>query len=834
MDLTQSKLTKSEWNNTEVPVSDHEKFILTTIIEGFSNVNIRKNNNKSMFNHIKIDYIPENEMFLYVKYFEPLIKEQQKYAIEKYDIKTKKQKVPKKADIMRIENMDNLIQVKKNEIYEFILLDFCGKILKSIHKSKTDYAYYLYTLIHMRKNSIDRVNEFVWKYVDHVISVTKTRLNIADVVYNAYEYIEKNPNLLKYEDITLFSHQKELFSTFRRPTPKLVLYIAPTGTGKTLSPIGLSEKYRVIFICVSRHVGLALAKSSISMGKKVAFAFGCETASDIRLHYFAASSYERNKRTGGIGKVDNSVGDKVEIMICDVQSYLTAMYYMLSFNEEENIVTYWDEPTITMDYESHGLHEKIQQNWKENKISKLVLSCATLPHEEEIQETLSDFRGKFEDAEIVNINSHDFKKTISLLDKDCKCVLPHLLYADYDTLKSSLQHISKHKTLLRYFDLQEIVNFVKYVDTYKLIDERYTLGNYFDNIDDVTMNSLKMYYLSLLNTISRENYIKVHEYLTKTLKYKFDTSSNSIQRMKSVDIFNKSVASGGSFAKTTSVDSIKQEELYRGLLLTTRDAYTLTDGPTIFMAEDVQKIAKFYIKTSNIPKSVFQNVMTKIASNNEVQLKLEKLQEKYENLMSSCEEDDGKDRKSERKENSSPELRKLGIEMENLKALIKTIHLDKVYVPNSNEHQQVWTKTYNSNLFTSDIDETNVRKIMELSVSDDQKILLLMGIGTFDSSSNVQYLEIMKTLAYEQKLFIIIASTDYIYGTNYMFSHGYIGKDLTQMTQQKIIQAMGRIGRNKVQQDYTVRFRDNAMIDRLFNKCDYNLEAVNMNKLFNS
>ena len=49
----------------------------------------------------------------------------------------------------------------------------------------------------MRKNSIDRVNEFVWKYVDHVISVTKTRLNIADVVYNAYEYIEKNPESLE-------------------------------------------------------------------------------------------------------------------------------------------------------------------------------------------------------------------------------------------------------------------------------------------------------------------------------------------------------------------------------------------------------------------------------------------------------------------------------------------------------------------------------------------------------------------------------------------------------------------------------------------------------------
>ena len=63
-----------------------------------------------------------------------------------------------------------------------------------------------------------------------------------------------------------------------------------------------------------------------------------------------------DKRSGGIGKVDNStsIGDKVEIMICDVQSvqsYLVAMHYMLSFNAEQQIVTwYWDEPTITLDF----------------------------------------------------------------------------------------------------------------------------------------------------------------------------------------------------------------------------------------------------------------------------------------------------------------------------------------------------------------------------------------------------------------------------------------------------------------------------------------------------
>jgi hypothetical protein len=67
--------------------------------------------------------------------------------------------------------------------------------------------------------------------------------------------------------------------------PKLVLYNAPTSTGKTMSPLGLSTTYLVIFVCVARHIGLILAKSAISMEKLIAFAFGRETASDIRLHY---------------------------------------------------------------------------------------------------------------------------------------------------------------------------------------------------------------------------------------------------------------------------------------------------------------------------------------------------------------------------------------------------------------------------------------------------------------------------------------------------------------------------------------------------------------------
>jgi hypothetical protein len=123
---------------------------------------------------------------------------------------------------------------------------------------------------------------------------------------------------------------------------------------------------------------------------------------------------------------------------------------------------------------------------------------------------------------------------------------------------------------------------------------------------------------------------------------------------------------------------------------------------------------------------------------------------------------------------------------------------------------------------------------MLLQIENHWKILLLMGIGAITNHTNVKYNEIIKELAQNQKLYLIIASSDYVYGTNYQFCHGYISKDLNNMTQEKTIQAMGRIGRNKLQQTYTVRFRDDELIRRIFVSSSNKPEVENMNKLFNS
>ena len=292
-----------------------------------------------------------------------------------------------------------------------------------------------------------------------------------------------------------------------------------------------------------------------------------------------------------LSNIKSRVGDKVEIMICDIKSYLPAMYYMLAFFKAEDIVMYWDEPTITMDYEDHELHKKIHENWQENKISKMVLSCATLPKENEINDVLTDFKCKFEGAEIVSINSYDFKKSISLLNNNNMCVLPHLLYSDYQAMRRSVSHCIENKTLLRYFDLSEIIRFVKYINDNNLIAERYTLESRFTSLSEITMINLKMYYLDSLNQLEENVWSNIHENLKVTQKAKFPENSG---------------------------ENVADEKRSNGILLTTSDAHTLTDGPTIFLAKDVKKIGDYYIKYSDISKKVFNDITQRIEHNNKV------------------------------------------------------------------------------------------------------------------------------------------------------------------------------------------------------------------------
>jgi hypothetical protein len=182
-------------------------------------------------------------------------------------------------------------------------------------------------------------------------------------------------------------------------------------------------------------------------------------------------------------------------------------------------------------------------------------------------------------------------------------------------------------------------------------------------------------------------------------------------------------------------------------------------------------------------------------------------------------------------------LLKMQEEIATLKSLVKHATLDDVFIPNKLPHLMKWAPSDYAGAnkpFTSSVDEDYITDIMLLKDVDDiWKILLLLGIGVFTKHKSSTYAEIMKKLADSQKLYLIIADSDYIYGTNYQFCHGYLSKDMP-LTQEKIIQALGRIGRNNIQQQYSARFRDDSQITTLFTSfaSEDKPEVINMNQLF--
>jgi hypothetical protein len=221
---------------------------------------------------------------------------------------------------------------------------------------------------------------------------------------------------------------------------------------------------------------------------------------------------------------------------------------------------------------------------------------------------------------------------------------------------------------------------------------------------------------------------------------------------------------------------------------------------------------------------------------------LEKDLEDLNEISKPAEEDNSLKKKSSkdchkmnRDTDKNVDVQNLVFQINNLKGMIKIANLNEVFIPNSLTHIQKWSEEQSpKNAFKCDINEEIISKIMLLNgIEDSWKILLLMGIGVFTNHNNITYTEIMKSLSDQQKLYMIIASTDYMYGLNYQYCHGYLSKDL-DFTQEKIIQSMGRIGRSNIQQDYTIRFRCDSQITKLFTTEVSKPEVINMNKLFNS
>lgn len=757
--MDQTKLTKSEWCSIEVPLPANEQRIIEFLGKASHAPDQIEHSLITILDYLKLPQNSAIDLFLCHKYFASQLKNL------KYKLPAKEQIKLKKADQIRLNTSTEQIPPT---LYECILLDICKLCITNPH--------HYYTLYQLFSYQIPNVNSYVKDCIQQLLD--SHVFNLKDIVINSVTILENNSYLYKYKPLQLYEHQKQLFRVCAYTHPKLILYTAQTGQGKTLSPIGASNFYdSIIFMCAHRHIALSLARAAIAVKKKIATAFGAKSKEDIKLHYYAVTKCTRDKRNGKIKQVDNSEGNKVEMMICDIESFVHAKEYMLQFKQGNRMMVWLDEPTITLDYEDHPLHSLYSQNWKSNtEITTVVLSSATLPSD--IQTTIDSFKRTFSDAEIYTVSSYDTSKTVQLLNTENQIEMPHYHCKTYQELQKCITFLESKRLLMKYIDLHAIVQFV----------QRHSVDfSYFKTVQDVSIENIKRFYIHVLRTFTEESWPTVYK-------------AELLQRIS----------------------------LQPTIEFCTKDAHTLEHGPTIYITNDVDNVSKYCIKTASIPDTVLSTILKNLGHNANISEKITQLEKDLEDANSKEEDKEKKMLKNQ----LTPEVRAIQNKLSELYEQILPMVLPDEFIPNKKSHLLKYGHVDKLNtVFSSNIDPSTAKEILSLDIDNKWKLLLLMGIGVFAKHTNSKYMEIMKELATQQYLFMIIADSDYIYGTNYMFCQGYIGNGM-QLTPEKIIQAIGRVGRGQQGQQNSIRFRNIHDIELLFLPQSYNPEVENFKKIY--
>ena len=813
--LNQKKLTKEEWCKMEEPIANQkEQNILNMIQNGFNNPSVQYTPYLCLNSFLNIE--SKYDSFIYEEVIEPLLLKmnktnvlQLKDLLRSFQKDKNKQTITKSTQIKMKNSLRLFAKDSYNtQLIEFVLLDEIKKMVKIMQKKtqyKTDkkYGLFLYNIHILYKNYHEHLNKYLKLVVEHIMETFMNDVSILMILKHVSSFIEHN-TIFQYQNYTLYEHQKEIFRIFQQKSthPKFILYCAPTASGKTLSPISLCNEYKVVFVCASKHIGLSLAKNGYYLKKKIGFAFGCNDVQHIRLNYNAINSY---KTVNNNKQPDHCDGTKVELMICDLMSFEYAMLYMKSFHSLENIILFWDEPTIGLDTPYHHLHDKIHYIWNINQIPNVVFSCATLPKMENIQNVIHSFQSKFPQSQVEYIESFDQTTNLMIYDEYGNIIMPHTYFEDYQQMVDFLTY--QGKKYYKFYNCNECAKFILYYQKHFDSD---IVSRSFININDVSMINIKEVYVRILMCIPSTKWSNIFAHY--------------------VSLYPLS---------TTCDDKI-------GCDLTTKHACSLTNGPSLYVSDKVENICKYLLHITKINPKILTEIHSKIEENTITSVMLSKKRKDYEDKIEKYKDND----KVMEHMRFPADIIELNRQIETLEHKIHSLHLDNQYKPNTRDHYQRWCKDNNydsCDVCTSHIEDTYIKKIMELyTIHPLYKILLLMGIGVFSNDimpcdsmttadaqeENNKYIEYIKHLAEQKSLYLIIANSDYIYGTNYQFSHCYLGKDMKNLSQEKTIQCIGRIGRQEKNKHFSFRFRSKEQIDTLYQIPIESMEANNMNTLF--
>ena len=260
-------------------------------------------------------------------------------------------------------------------------------------------------------------------------------------------------------------------------------------------------------------------------------------------------------------------------------------------------------------------------------------------------------------------------------------------------------------------------------------------------------------------------------------------------------------------------------------------AHGLKYGPSIYLTQDYMNVIKFSIHKSNIPKNSLTDIQKNIESNDRIQTRINEL----ENTLTSLLNDKFGDKEDVK--NNSREIQKIQDDINRLHKKILPITLPYEYIPNTKSHFERFHSTdfHNSNAFSSSLDDDSNRLIMNLDIDPNSSWHFYWVLGyfwtrkIFDEQDYTIYQTQLKSW---QNLddFSLSLQTPITYSESIINSHCYLGKDIKNITHEKIIQSIGRVGRKSQNSVFTFRFRNKEHINKFFDLSS-GIETTNMNRL---
>jgi hypothetical protein len=608
-----------------------------------------------------------------------------------------------------------------------------------------------------RNKNSDKESNF-FKVICTVVEISLPEQLIKDLEYKISELSKvfnvklsdianKRPKLIfdtKY-DITIpemklkpFDSQVELINAVKNNIDNgfLLLYKTLPGLGKTtmilsickfIKKVGNNKK--VIFCCsdILESVRVQVLRIMYNFGIKFGIGIGnSENSYKITNSWNCKNDNER------------------ELIVCD---YLSTLL-ILKENKNEYVL-FFDEPTIMTDSIKNSDILELLARILYYLPKFTILSSATLPQQDEMQDIITFHRNKYLQCNVSEIVSNKTLVGCIIKDFSGKILTPHSYCKNKNDLQVLLSQIKKVPLLGKFYTLPYLINLNEFLKKYnKNID--------LDAIECFDQESVFECTLQLLTNIASSDN---------------DDIFNNFMNIKAVDIIED------------SLDKERLDKDYGKIVFTkliTTHAFKYIGCCLVATQNPLE-----FVKTNFYP--IVQKLKEKFNIKN-----INSVYEKYK-----------KDTKNikEMIDNIRLKYTSESVQEEKINELLRNkpcINFPNSIQVNSTDHIKgfaKYVKSYDQSLTKNSIMPESI-DITNFNIDDDLKFLMYMGVGIYSRNLDRDYCNQVLELLSDRQLAFIISDDSFCYGANYQISNVIINDDLCDNHSiNTILQLIGRTSR---------------------------------------